>query len=472
MISEASHLHMLFFPFMAPDHMLPMVDMAKIFAARGICVTILTTPANATIIHPSIDDSILLHIIPFPSVEFGLPSGCENRSLIFGHDQLINFFKALSSLRHSFDYVLRDLSPDCVVTDMFLPWTYYVATERGIPRLVFHGSSNFAMCAADAFERCPLKVDKAQCFVFPGLPHHIEMLTTQIMDFNKFVGTPSEIILETFSEAMKVESKNYGALMNSFYVLEPEYADHYREAMGRAWNVGPVSLCNKEVTNKSTRGGEYPSSVNKCLKWLDKRPIGSVVYMCFGSGSLFSMEQLREIALGLEESRLPFVWVVRNERDDWIPKGYRERIEDVGMVIRGWAPQLVILNHDAIGGFVTHCGWNSSLEGISAGLPMVTWPLYADQFYNEKLLVDILKVGIMVGLKVNTFNIEMRPIVEAKAVKTAIRRLMGDGIEANERRRRAKQLGEMAKRAVDKGGSSYEETENLINELIDRKKRV
>ncbi|KAH0464420.1 hypothetical protein IEQ34_007206 [Dendrobium chrysotoxum] len=317
------------------------------------------------------------------------------------------------------------------------------------------------MCATDAFERCPLKVDKAKCFIFPILPHHIEMLRTQIMDFNKFAGTPSE-----------VESKNYGPLMNSFYMLEPEYADHYHKAMGRAWNVGPISQCNKEVTNKSTRGGEYRAFVNKCLKWIDKRPTGSVVYMCFGSGSLFSMEQLREIALGIEESRLPFVWVVRNECDDWIPKGYRERIKEVGMVIRGWALQLVILNHDAIGGFVTHCGWNSSLEGISAGLPMVTWPLYADQFYNEKHLIDILKVGIMVGSKVNTFNIEMRPIVEAKALETAVRRLMGDGMEANKSRRGAKQLGEMAKRAVDKGGSSYEGIKNLINELIDQKKHV
>ncbi|KAI0515672.1 hypothetical protein KFK09_008338 [Dendrobium nobile] len=446
--------------------------MAKIFAARGIRITILTTPVNATIIRPSIDDSAQLHIIPFPSVEFGLPSGCENRSLMFGHDQVSNFFKALSSLRQSFDYVLGELCPDCVVTDMFLPWTYCVAAARGILRLVFHGSSNFAMCATAAFERCPLKVDKAECFVFPGLPHRIEMLRTQIMDFNKFAGTPSKIIFETFSEVMEVESKNYGALMNSFYVLEPEYADHYRKGVGRAWNIGPVSLYNKEVTNKSSRGGEYPASVNECLKWLDKRPTGSIVYICFGSGSLFSVEQLREIALGLEESRLPFVWVVRNECDDWIPKGYRERIKEVGMMIRGWAPQLVILNHDAVGGFVTHCGWNSCLEGISAGLPMVTWPLYADQFYNEKFLVDILKVGIMVGSKVNTFNIEMRPIVEAEVIKSAVRTLMGDGMEANERRRRAKELGEMAKRAVDKGGSSYDEIENLINELTDRKKRV
>ncbi|XP_020677364.1 scopoletin glucosyltransferase-like [Dendrobium catenatum] len=470
--SEATHLHMLFFPFMAQGHMLPMVDMAKIFATRGARVTILTTPVNATIIRPNIDDSVHLHIIPFPSAEFGLPDGCENRSFTLPDDQHINFFKATSSLRSPFDSVLRDLTPDCVVTDMFLPWTYHVASARGIMRLVFHGTNNFALCAMSAFEQCRLLADKDESFVLPGLPHQIKMLKTQVMDFNKLAGTPLEFILETLNEAAEVESKSYGTLMNSFYELETEYADHYRKTIGRAWNVGPVSLCNNEVTNKSTRGGEYPASVYECLKWLDKRPTGSVVYMCFGSGSLFSVEQLREMALGLEASRHPFVWVVRNEDEDWIPKGYRERIKEVGMMIKGWAPQLVILNHDAVGGFVTHCGWNSSLEGISAGLPMVTWPLSADQFYNEKLLVDILKVGVMVGSMVNTFNIETRPIVEAASVEIAVRRVMEDGMEANERRRRAKQLGEMAQKAVDEGGSSYEEIKKLMNELVDLKKHV
>ncbi|KAI0515663.1 hypothetical protein KFK09_008329 [Dendrobium nobile] len=101
---------------------------------------------------------------------------------------------------------------------------------------------------------------------------------------------------------------------------------------------------------------------------------------------------------------------------------------------------------------------------------MVTWPLYADQFYNEKLLIDILKVGIMVSSKMNTFNMEMGPIVKVVVVEPAIRRLMGDGMEAN--KRRANQLGEIVNRAVDMEGSSYEEIKNLVNELIDRKKQM
>ncbi|KAI0515668.1 hypothetical protein KFK09_008334 [Dendrobium nobile] len=469
--SKADLLHMLFFPFMAQGHMLPMVDIAKIFAARGARVTLLTTPVNATIIHPNIDDSIHLHIIPFPSAEFGLPDGCENVTFIHSGDQHSKFMEATSSLRHPFDSVLKDLRPDCVVTDIFFPWTYHVAIARGIVRLVFHGTGNFTACAKWAFEQCCLLTNKVESFVLPNLPHRIEMLKTQVLDFN-LARMRTEIIMKTASEAKDVQSKSYGTLMNSFNELESEYVDLYCKMKGRAWNVGPVSLCNKEVINKSIRGGEYATSVSECLKWLDKRSVGTVVYICFGSGSFFSVEQLREIALGLEESMHSFVWVVRNKGNDWIPKGYEERIKDVGMVIKGWAPQLAILNHEAVGGFVTHCGWNSSLEGISVGLPMVTWPLYADQFYNEKFLVDILKVGVMVGSKLYTSNAKLRPIVEASAVTAAIRRLMGDGIEAEKRRRRAKELGEMAKRAVDKGGSSYEEIGNLMHELMERKKHV
>ncbi|KAI0515675.1 hypothetical protein KFK09_008341 [Dendrobium nobile] len=131
------------------------------------------------------------------------------------------------------------------------------------------------------------------------------------------------------------------------------------------------------------------------------------------------------MALGLEVSKNSFIWVVRSGDNDWVPEGYEERIKGRGMVIREWAPQLLILNHIAVGGFVTHCGWNSSLEGICAGLPMVTWPLYAEQFYNEKLLVDVLKFGVEVGSKVYDFNPETRPILEATRIEAAIRNLMG-----------------------------------------------
>ncbi|XVF45100.1 hypothetical protein PTKIN_Ptkin02bG0178800 [Pterospermum kingtungense] len=117
----------------------------------------------------------------------------------------------------------------------------------------------------------------------------------------------------------------------------------------------------------------------------------------------FTAAQLIEIALGLEASGQHFIWVVRkqnnnNGNDDCLPEGFEERVEGHGLIIRGWAPQMLILDHEAVGGFVTHCGWNSILEGITAGVPMVTWPLSAEQFLNEKLVTNVLKIGIVVGI--------------------------------------------------------------------------
>lgn len=474
---------MVFFPYMAQGHMLPMIDIAKLFAARGVSVTIITTPANAPLIRPTIDhynSPINLHLIPFPSAAVGLPDGCENRISLPSESLRGNFYRGIAMLRQPFDNVLKDLRPDCVVTDMFMPWTYHVATERGIPRLVFDGSGFLSRCADDVFERHrPLDnlPPNASSFIHPGLPHRIELLLSQTLEHSKRPPGQATTGFDIINNQRKeVDPKSYGVLVNSFYELEPDFVEHYRNVVGRkAWHIGPVSLCNQNVADKSLRGaGQLSLDGDRCLKWLERQKPGSVVYVCFGSATVFVGEQIREIALGLEAAGHPFVWVVRNANEEWFPKGFEERIniEGKGMLIRGWAQQLMILNHDAVGGFVTHCGWNSVLEGISAGLPIVTWPLFAEQFYNEKLLVQLVKVGVEVGSKVYSLTSEYRPVVGAALVEEAVRRVMGDGEEAEGRRRRAKDLGEKARRAVEKGGSSYNDIGNLINELLERKVKV
>lgn len=468
---------MLFFPLMAQGHMLPMLDMAKLFAARGVRATVLTTPANAPLVHLFIDRAnhslvhpMRLRLVPFPS-DTGLPKGCENLSSIPPEEMpslRFKFLAAVARLRKPFDWVLKELLPNCVVTDMFLPWTYDVAAELGIPRLVFHGTNFFCLCVGDSLERHkPLESlpAEAETLVIPGLPHRIEMLRSQIPDF----GDAKEL----FSQVSVSESKSYGVVVNSFYELEPDYARHYREVVGRrAWHIGPVALCNRDNADKSGRGYKAAIDRSNCLKWLDSKSAGSVLYVCFGSLCDITTAQLREMALGLEASSHPFVWVVRNNGDEWIPEGFEERIEGRGLVIRGWAPQILILNHPSVGGFLTHCGWNSSLEAVSAGLPLVTWPLFAEQFYNEKLIVDVLKIGVSVGVKEYAMNPEDRGLVDAATIKNAAEELMGSGEEAQERRKRARELGEMAMKAVEKGGSSYEDLSNLIQELMDKKNTV
>ncbi|CAA7043440.1 unnamed protein product [Microthlaspi erraticum] len=272
------------------------------------------------------------------------------------------------------------------------------------------------------------------------------------------------MIMKAVSES---ESNSFGVLVNSFYELEPAYADFYRSVGAkRAWHIGPLSLFNREFAEKAQRGKKGVIDEQECLKWLESKTPGSVIYVSFGSGAKFTNEQMLEIAAGLEGSQQNFIWVVKKnekqgEKEDWLPEGYEERTKGEGLIIRGWAPQMLILEHKAVGGFVTHCGWNSALEGISMGLPMVTWPRGAEQFYNEKLLTQVLRIGVNVGA---TELVKKGKLISREEVAKAVREVI-DGEEAEERRERAKKLGEMAKAAVEEGGSSYNDLSRFMEEL-------
>lgn len=134
------------------------------------------------------------------------------------------------------------------------------------------------------------------------------------------------------------------------------------------------------------------------------------------------------------------------------------------MVIRGWAPQAVILFHPSVGGFVTHCGWNSVLEGVTAGLPAICWPHFADQFMNKKLVVDILGIGVDVGIKGPLSYVDPNSVqlVTRQEVERAVRSLMDGGEEAEERRQRAAKFADEARKAVNAGGSSYKDLDRLL----------
>ncbi|CAL5419829.1 unnamed protein product [Camellia sinensis] len=211
------------------------------------------------------------------------------------------------------------------------------------------------------------------------------------------------------------------------------------------------------------------------MMWLDEQESGSVVYVCLGSLGRLTPPQLIELALGLEGTKRPFVWVIRGggnegEIEKWVEEdGFEERTKGRGLLIRGWAPQLLILSHWAVGAFLTHCGWNSTLEGVCAGVPLITWPMFAEQFLNEKLVVQILEIGVSVGVE-KVGNIlgedKCKKLVERETVEEVVEKVMDEGIEGEERRKRAKVLGEMAKRVIEEGGSSYLNMKLLIEDVM------
>ncbi|KAL1805134.1 hypothetical protein ACET3Z_028202 [Daucus carota] len=465
-------LRVFFFPMLAHGHMIPTLDMAKLFAFHGVHSTIITTPLNAPAFEKAVQECndsgfrMSIEVVKFPRVS-GLPEDCENADQLTSPAMSPLFLRATQMLEEQVEQVLEQHRPDCLVADMFFPWATDSAAKFGIPRLVFHGTSFFSLCASEQV-RLHVAADKLENdsdeIIVPNLPDEVTLLVSQLPIYQR-QKNESE-----FSKLMirikESEMKSYGVIVNSFYELEPDYADHYRNVlMRRAWHVGPVSLCNTSVEDKARRGKEAAIGGDECLKWLDTKKADSVLYVCFGSVSKFPSNQLHEIAVGLEACGQQFIWVVRKGKNDeeWMPEGFEERIKGKGLIIRGWAPQVLILDHKAIGGFVTHCGWNSTLEGITAGVPMVTWPSFAEQFYNEKLVVEILRIGVAVGAKEWVAGTGSGNI-KREAFEKAARSVMV-GKDAEERRDRAKALKEMARKAIGEGGSSCLDLDALIKEL-------
>ncbi|KAK1265177.1 hypothetical protein QJS04_geneDACA021369 [Acorus gramineus] len=213
------------------------------------------------------------------------------------------------------------------------------------------------------------------------------------------------------------------------------------------------------------RGGKASTDELLCLDWLDQREPKSVIYVSFGSIGRLSPPQTAELARALESSGRNFMWVIKgSNNDNGLPEEFKEDpITERRMVVRGWAPQVAILSHGAVGGFVTHCGWNSTLEGVCAGVPMVAWPLFADQFLNEKLVVDMLRVGVRVGVeRPGGWAGEGAGMVGIEDIEKALEEVMEGGEEGVLRRVRAREFREMARKAVEIGGSSYVNMTRLI----------
>jgi hypothetical protein len=451
-----------------------MVDTARIFAKHGVNVTIITTQANALLFKKSMDSDIIsgysikTSVIQFPSAQVGLPEGIENIKDGTSLEMLGKISHGISLLQEQIEILFQDLHPDCIVSDMFYPWTVESAAKLGVPRIYYYSSSYFSSCAAHFIRKYKPHeslVSDSQKFSIPGIPHNIELTSLQLEEYFRTRSDFSDF-LDVIYES---ESRSYGTLYNSFHELESDYEQLYKTTMKiKAWSVGPVSTwINKDGETENI------AVDSELLNWLNSKENDSVLYVSFGSLTRLSHAQIVEIAHGLENSSHNFIWVVRKidgVEDDFL-KDFEQRMKESkkGYIIWNWAPQLLILNHTATGGIVTHCGWNSILESLNAGLPMIAWPMFAEQFYNEKLLVDVLKIGVSVGSKVNKFwpsvGDDDNDVVRREEIAKAVKVLMGRGDESGEFRRRARKLCDEAKKSIEEGGSSYNNLIHFIDEI-------
>ncbi|XP_015895252.2 UDP-glycosyltransferase 89A2 isoform X2 [Ziziphus jujuba] len=455
--------HILMFPFPAQGHSLALLDLTHQLSLRNLSITILTTPKNLPDLHRLLVAHPTIQTLTFPFPPHPkLPPGVENVRQI-GNPGNIPIINALSDLQQPIVewFNQHPNPPVAIVSDFFLGWTLRLANRIGIPRISFFSIRVYLASVLDHCWRDIRTVLHQPVVEFHGLPRcqsfKHDHLPSIVRRYDE-----SDPDMEIVQESLTSNLSSWGCIFNSFEDLESEYFDHLRTKMGlrRVYGVGPLSLIG--IPEGLDRAKLDENSGSNVLDWLDGCPDGSVVYVCFGSQKLLTREQMEALASGLEQSRTRFVWVVKVGTDQEVengygvvPDGFDERVAGRGLVVRKWAPQVTILSHRAVGGFLSHCGWNSTLEGIVAGVMILAWPMEADQFVNARLLVEDMGMAVKVcegGDGVPDSDELGKLIAESMTLDCP-------------EKVKAKEMKDKAFAAVKDGGSSSKDLDELVREL-------
>ena len=458
---SSSQSHILVFPYPAQGHMLPLLDLTHQLSLRALTITILVTPKNLPTLSPllSSNPSIQTLVLPFPPHP-QLPHGVENVRHV-GNAGNLPIMAALTNL---YDPLLHWFTshaspPIAIISDFFLGWTLRLANQLNIPRIVFFSSGAFL--ASVLYNLWPATNAQAlrslPTLDFPDLPGSPTFKQDHLPSVWRFY-IESNPETHFIKDGMLANTASWGCVFNSLHELEGHYLDYLRKN-SRVYGVGPLSLVGI-TSNGVGRGNPDSHSGNDdhVQTWLDGCPEGSVLYVCFGSQKLLNKQQVEGLASGLEKSKTRFIWVVKTGAEvGFIPDGFEERVAGTGrgVILKGWAPQLMILSHKAVGGFLSHCGWNSVLEAIVGGVMILGWPMEADQFVNAKLLVEDMGVAVWVCEGTNSVP---DPDHLARVFDES---MLGDGAT----KARAKELRNKAFEAVSGCGSSSTDLDALVKDL-------
>jgi UDP:flavonoid glycosyltransferase YjiC (YdhE family) len=252
-----------------------------------------------------------------------------------------------------------------------------------------------------------------------------------------------------------------GILLNTFDDLERVALDAIRARLPNTFTIGPLGPEVSPPSYLPSITSSLWKEDDRCVAWLDAQPAdGSVVYVNFGSITVVTREQMVEFARGLAAAGSPFLWVVRPDmvRDGVdmlpVPEGFAEEVAGRGLMV-GWCDQEAVLGHRATGGFLSHCGWNSTVESLRAGVPMLCWPFFSEQVTNCRYACDEWGVGVELSREAGQAEVE-----------AALRELMGDGEKAAAMRRKAAEWKEKAASAVAAGGSSQRNLDRFVDEVL------
>ncbi|EOY17320.1 UDP-glucosyl transferase 88A1 [Theobroma cacao] len=451
-------------------HVVSMVELGKLILQQRnhqFCITILLTtgfrdtPSIISYINSVSQAYPSISFRRFPSVSVSMDKKCSVVAIAF---QFIRLHAP--NVLHSLQEISKDHKISAFVIDLFCTSTLSMGKDLKIPTFYFYTSGASSLAAFFQFP----KLDEQTTESFRDLPDTV---------FH-FHGLPPLKAIHMPEPALDREDPAYrdfiyfcsglaqsdGIIVNTFEELEPISIKAIADGLclvdaptPPTYYIGPLIAAGSKAEHES-------------LSWLEKQPSKSVVFLCFGSRGSFSRVQIMEIAKGLERSGRRFLWVVKNPPQDekakqteespnvdldfLLPEGFMERTKDRGLVVKSFAPQVAVLNKDSVGGFVTHCGWNSILEAAVAGVPMIAWPLYAEQHLNRNILVQDMKMAIPVEQR------QEDGFVSGTELEKRVMELMDSDI-GMELRERSWEMREKALAARGPSGSSTKAITKLLD---------
>ncbi|KAJ4964542.1 hypothetical protein NE237_016391 [Protea cynaroides] len=465
--AEGEGVHVLLVMSSAQGHINPMLRFGNRLASMGLHITLATTDyARHRMLH-SLPSNTLSHDtkIRLESFSDGLPLDFDRKTHVdhfidclgkFGPPNLSKLINDLSAHNHSPKF-------SCIITNPFLPWVADVAVQHGIPGalLWIQPSALYAIYYRfyNNLNPFPSQHDPCLTVQLPGLPLlQPADLPSFLLPSNRLVCF-SKLLSDLFLDHL---SKFKWVLGNSFTELEKDVV----ESMAELYPIKPIGPLVPSTLMGLDEGGDFGIDLwkpdDRCIEWLDRMPVSSVVYVSFGSLVVLSTKQMENIALALKNSGRQFLWVIKlpeNAEPVSLPTGFLEETEDRGLVV-SWCSQTEVLVHPAVSCFMSHCGWNSTLETVAAGVPIIAFPQWTDQPTNAKLLVDVFEMGLRV-------EPDEDGIVSQEEVVRCIEEIT-KGPKSEKLKRNAVRWKEAAKMAVADQGSSDRNIQIFVDEIVGR----
>ncbi|MCO5602828.1 hypothetical protein L7F22_056967 [Adiantum nelumboides] len=471
--------HALLLPYPAQGHINPLLQLGKRLAAQGVRVTV------ATMVHlhaklqraqdlssssGSQQQPISGDLLQLTSIEDGLPADFERDKWTPALVEVVDCTLQEGALGLIHMLAAQGRPVTCIVGDFFLRWTSSLAQRAALPEFVFWpqcASTYSVFLHVDGLVSAGYDPYEANGFDMAIHPADLP--------FESPVGKSAlEWLRELLAFRFTRIGKAHGVIVNSFEALEPQvfkalnlelqqsvphpqYGHNWPRCIKLVGPLVPSALVREEKGDEVSGTSLWQEEVEECRQWLDQQPAASVLFVAFGSFAVMEVEQVRELALGLAASSQRFLWVIRDgavkakplqdgsfdtaayegKLEEALPEGFMQG--SLGKVVR-WAPQPLVLRHPAVGGFFSHCGWNSTLEAVCAGVPILGWPWMMDQVTNCWLVSHLWQVGL--PLLRHPDNTTSQGLVH-----TSICRLM-QGPTAQAMRARALHLSDLARHAA------------------------